>query len=61
VIVTRDGNKIIIELDQPWERETAQWLLQTYGPDFIKKHFVKLLYNKQRAKKFMGIQSQMEE
>lgn len=59
MIVTQDGSKITIELDQPWEREAMTWLNETYSENFIRKHFSKLLYEKQRAKEFMSIQSQM--
>lgn len=59
MIVTRDQFKITIEFDQPWERETVTYLIQTYGTGFLKRHLEKFLYQKQRAMKFVAISKQV--
>lgn len=59
MIVDVKENTISINLDQPWEQDVFQWLTETYGEDYIRKHLSKLFYEKQRGKEFLEIKNQV--
>ena len=60
MIISREGFVVTINFDQPWERETLAWILQTYGPMFLRRHILKLLADKQKAKKFIQISQELD-
>ncbi len=59
MIVEAKEQTVTITFDQPWERDTFQWLTETYGEDYLRKHLTKLFYEKQRAKEFLEVKNQV--
>lgn len=61
MIDIREGNKLTIEFDNPWEQDVVNWLYDNYGPNYFRNHILKLLQSKEQAKLFIEVKKEFEE
>ncbi len=58
--ISHDKYVVTIEFDNPWEKETFDWIIETQTLYFFRKHLLKLLEGRFEARKYIDISEEYE-